>query len=577
MHAQPISATDQVWHRQLSIYARQVPTMIMGYFLACILMTVSLWQSANHELLLSWFFSSFVFVFTPFIMGKLYTTRNHLLSQRNWRLFFSSFALLAGTHWGLSLSLFADLSDTIHLTLMTILTLGVLSGALYGMSLLPPAYFLFLVPVMIQFIMTIIPNPDFYSIAVAALGLAALLTWLSYQLYVVNSETLLLYYQNARLSQTLQHEKEEIEQASRTKTQFIAAVSHDLRQPLQAQRLFAEAINTQSSDKDMIQLSQYILDSQSSMQSMLDTLLDISRLNTGTIKPKLMVLPLADLFRTLEQEFMLAAQKQGLLLVIHWPPNNAFILSDRALLMSILRNLLSNAIRYTKQGCIMLAARRRGEYWRIEVRDSGIGIPTDKQKYIFGEFQQLGNPERDQAKGLGLGLSIVQRLCALMFYPIELRSCPNHGSTFAIQIPALDDVSIESTHHDQELHLANLESLRVLVVDDDQAIRQGLKHSLTCYGLDVISVATIAEAKDAQQNKQPDIIITDYRLANHETGMMLIQQLRQSTKHVVPTIIITGDTDPCELQTFNKSHDVVLHKPVSILDLLFEIQRLLRL
>ena len=573
-----IPLEQQVQQKLIQIYVSQVPMVILSYFFSVCLMFYVLRECEQNSGLLLWFGLNIIISIVSYLMSRLYHAKPTLFSYQQWLIFFVVESLLAGILWGSASTLFIHPAHLLDLTLITILTLGVLSGALYGMSLLPPTYFFFLTPTILQFIFAVAPESSLNILVVAATALGMMLAWLSYQLYKVNYETFFIRFQNERLSASLETEKEQIEQASHAKTQFLAAASHDLRQPLQAQRLFVEAIREKTDQADLKELSNYAIESQVSMQTMLDTLLEISRLDAGTVQPQFVVISLKDFFWSLSREFATSIENKGLHLTVHWPPSSAFIFSDRALLESILRNLLSNALRYTEQGHIMLAARQRGNHWRIEVRDSGIGIPTDKHQFIFEEFHQIDNPQRDQAKGLGLGLSIVHRLCKLMYYELDFRSCPNHGSTFAIHIPILDEPQEQPISNlTQELNLTNLQGVHVLVVDDDMAIRVGLKQSLSLYGLHITAAANIQSALSSAQTRKPDVVITDYRLAGSETGIQLIEQLQASINKALPAIILTGNTAPNQLQTLKSIHCAVLHKPVDVQLLLKSIQNVLEL
>ncbi len=308
------------------------------------------------------------------------------------------------------------------------------------------------------------------------------------------------------------------------------------------------------------------------MQLMLDGLLDISRLDAGTVTPELHAVSLHGLFSSLSGDFSLLAEGKGLQFHMHWPPKETAIHSDPGLLESILRNLLNNALRYTRRGAIMLAARKRGQYWRIEVRDSGIGVPVVYQQEIFEEFRQLGNPERDRTKGLGLGLSIVQRLCRLLDYPLTLYSRPNRGSVFAIEVPALTRAIGLIDEVVTDLDLTMLQGLFVLVIDDEQSIRQGLQASLQGYGIRVQAAANRREACAIVESAIPDIIITDYRLPENDNGVAVVESLCVMSKRHIPAILLTGDTSPERLQALQTTPWPMLHKPASINTLLHAIQ-----
>jgi len=389
------------------------------------------------------------------------------------------------------------------------------------------------------------------------------------------NENFYLRIQNEILAQNLQKEKENIEKVSRAKMQFLAAASHDLRQPLQAQRMLAESIKMQTKNSELSQLSEQMMTSQLSMQSMLDSLLDISRLDAGIIKQNPVSISLHHLFDNLAHEFEPLAKKKDLNFYVHWPPQDAVARCDLGLIESIIRNLLSNAIRYTNKGSVMLAIRKRKHYWRVEIRDSGIGISQEKQSVIFEEFKQLHNSERDRSKGLGLGLSIVKRLCQLLNYQLTLYSRHERGSVFSFTIPIEADAS-EKIHNDitHEINIESLTNISFLLIDDLFEIREALSKAFLNYGLLIRTCATLNEAIAMTKTKVPDIIIADYRLVNEENGWDVIIALRELTGIKIPAVILTGDTEPEKLVLLESTSCPILHKPISMDKLLNTIMQI---
>ena len=236
------------------------------------------------------------------------------------------------------------------------------------------------------------------------------------------------------------------------------------------------------------------------------------------------------------------------------------------MLERILNNLVSNAIRYTNNGTVFIGCRQRGEKVRIEVRDSGIGIAEDKLGEIFEEFYQAKNPERDRTKGLGLGLAIVERLCSLLDYKVDVYSVPGKGSVFAIEVPYAELTSLHYTEATStENFIADVQGLQVLVIDDEEMIRKGM--AATLEGWDCSSLladsANSAILKLKQNNFIPDIIISDYRLRENKTGAQAIKQINDFLQKDIPAIIVTGDTAPDRLQEAKDSGYQLLHKPVA--------------
>lgn len=353
------------------------------------------------------------------------------------------------------------------------------------------------------------------------------------------------------------------EQATNARTRFFAAASHDLRQPLHAISLYLPLLLKrleQSESRDMLGAIQ---NSCNAMRSLLDSLLDISRLDAGVIEPRTGPVPLLEVFDQLGMEFTPQAAAEGLELRV--VPADYWVRSDPALLERILRNLLTNALRYTKKGKILLGARRAGSTVRIEVWDTGIGIDRQTLDHIFEEFYQADNPERDRGRGLGLGLAIIERLATLLEHKLGVRSWPGAGSVFDITLPITDEPSVgDYQTRDGPQENGSLQGKLALLIDDDPIVLEGTEAMLKDWGCTVIGTASISDAVDATRNASaiPDVIIADLRLRGAETGLDAIAALNKLLARRVPAIIVTGDTDPNRIKHASASGLVVLHKPV---------------
>ncbi|MFC3120469.1 hybrid sensor histidine kinase/response regulator [Agaribacter flavus] len=332
-------------------------------------------------------------------------------------------------------------------------------------------------------------------------------------------KSLRLRYQNLALIEQLKIQKEAAEQADLSKSKFLAAASHDLRQPLHALSLFSAALDDALDDKEKAKkLTKQINQSVMALQELLDALLDISRLDAGSLTPQKMNFSAQELFDKLRNEFMPLAREKKL--SMRWETVSANFYTDPTLLALILRNLLSNAIRYTKEGEIAISlVQEQDAYW-IAVKDTGIGIPLADQSRIFNEFIQLHNPERDRNKGLGLGLSIVIRVAKLIGSEIRVESKENIGSTFSLRVTkaqtATHALSDSYNTHTNEHRLGT-----VLIIDDEQSILEGMQALLQGWGYQTLLAREQAEAlrKIEDENICPDCIIADYRLKNERNGL----------------------------------------------------------
>jgi CheY-like chemotaxis protein/anti-sigma regulatory factor (Ser/Thr protein kinase) len=243
------------------------------------------------------------------------------------------------------------------------------------------------------------------------------------------------------------------------------------------------------------------------------------------------------------------------------------ISTDLALLERILRNLLTNAVRHTAQGRVLLGARRRGPRLHIEIWDTGVGMEADQLGRIFQEFYQVGNPERDRTQGLGLGLAIVERLSQLLGHRVEVRSVPGKGSMFSVDVPVVDAELLAADRiASAEPDRFDLSSKLVLLIEDDARVLKGTTHLLQEWGCGVIGAEPIgsALAKIGGLGQTPDLILADFRLRGEETGLMAIELVQQFVGSSMPAVIITGDTDPTRIREAANSGYTLLHKPVEV-------------
>jgi CheY-like chemotaxis protein len=355
--------------------------------------------------------------------------------------------------------------------------------------------------------------------------------------------------------------KEAAERASHAKTQFLAAASHDLRQPLQALNLFVSTLSNRKHAPNNRALINKIESSTEALEGLMNALLDISQLEAGLIVPHFSIFSLAALFERLQSEFTTLANAKGLR--FHVVASQTRVFGDPALVERILRNLLCNAIYYTNKGGVLLGCRRRGDHIKIEVCDSGIGIPKDHQQNIFQEFQQVNNQARDRNKGLGLGLAIVDRLARLTGRNIALSSVVGKGSVFSLEIPiSADQPSLDKKKKTRRR--VKVDGALVLVVEDEISILDGMRLLIEERGGRVLAAQTKKEAFDllAQSDTLPDLIVSDYRLQDEATGSQVIQFLNRKFKANIPGILITGDTDPKRLREAKESGFLLLHKPI---------------
>jgi signal transduction histidine kinase/CheY-like chemotaxis protein len=371
-------------------------------------------------------------------------------------------------------------------------------------------------------------------------------------------------FDNERLVAQLRAQTQRAEQASQDKSRFLAAASHDLRQPLHAMGLFLDTLARSTLTPRQAAVLGHARAASGAAAEMLTTLLDYSRLEAGVIQAHRAPFAVQPLLGALEQEF--GAQADAAALVYRTRETTAAALADRALVDLVMRNLISSALRYTQAGGVLIACRPRAGQLALEVWDTGCGIAPEHHAEVFKEFHQLGNPERDRRKGLGLGLAIVQRLAQQMDTRVELHSRPGRGSLFRLWLPAwhgtLADEAPAPVQDERRM-----DGLRVLVIDDDEAVRLGMQALLESWGCACRSAQSCADAlvqlRAAGDAAAPRGIVTDIRQRHQETGKQALEALRAHLGRHVPAILMTGDTSPQRLRDAQSTDALLLHKPVS--------------
>ncbi|TAL97992.1 MAG: hybrid sensor histidine kinase/response regulator [Paraburkholderia sp.] len=371
------------------------------------------------------------------------------------------------------------------------------------------------------------------------------------------------------LAESLAAQKLVAEEASLAKTRFFAAASHDLRQPLHAIGLLAASLNDGTvAPAQHAKTADHIVRNVEALNQLFNQVLDLARLESGVTQVIRLHFRLDELFERVGSQYRPQAAAKGLALRI--APTSVVVHDDPVLLERVLGNLLSNAVRYTEEGAIWLgfrrAGRRSGGY--VEVRDSGIGIPRAEQERIFEEFYQVANPQRDARQGHGLGLPTVRRLVGLLGGELQMNSAPGRGSTFRFLVQAGDPARIVSSLGDTVANSSTTEGRRVLCIDDDPSILEGLSALLGRWGCVVRGVPDEIEALQAVDDGfVPDAVLCDYQLANHRTGAQALSAVRDALRHAghgeVTTLLITGDMASPDLEALSAEGIPVLHKPVT--------------
>ncbi|WP_372399529.1 ATP-binding protein [Azospirillum sp. HJ39] len=371
--------------------------------------------------------------------------------------------------------------------------------------------------------------------------------------------------------------KERAEQAVASKAKFMAAASHDLRQPAQSLLMLTAMLRATAPTPAVADSARKIEQVVMTLKQLLDDLLEVSRLDAGGVTANMGVHEIADLLEALEAQFGPVARAKGLAFGV--PPSRASVVTDRVLLLRLLGNLIDNAIRYTPSGQIQIACLESGGTLIVEVRDSGIGIPEDRLDAIWEEFHQIGNPERNRDNGIGLGLSIVKRLATVLDHPVKLRSTLGKGSVFSVMVPLAPDVApdaepVAGTMVAADTGTASLTTLAdaaangsgiaILVIDDDSFVLSAIAMFLTTAGHRVVSAATVAQGLRAVEDDtvRPDAIIADYHLSATENGLDFIAEIWRRLGVRIPAVLISGRLEDAVTRRAAEMGVAVAAKPI---------------
>ena len=527
-----------------------------------------LWEIVSHTIIITWLISILCCcsIFGSWVMWKRkkFTT---IYNTEYWSKVLILFAIISGGAWGLG-GYFLFVPDEIsYLGLLLLwMYLPAASGAMVTLAYKPLFYSnttAMLLPLFIRFV----EEGGVFNItmAVTTLIYAGCLCYFHRHMNSMLMDSIRLRFEKSDLLDEVTTGKKIAENANIAKSRFLAAASHDLRQPLHAQTLFIAELKHRVKEPEAAEIIEHLESSVEAMGELFNSLLDISKLDAATIKLNVVPFQLQKLFEKLENNFKLEAGKKGLSL--HFIATSEMIASDYSLLSRMLQNLIANAIRYTDSGFVIICCRKHGGELRIEIRDSGKGIEINDQEKIFDEFVQLHNPERNQKNGLGLGLAIVVRLNRLLEHRIIIRSQPNKGSVFSIIVPKLsyqkkDSIQVQIN----ESYDKQFDHVKILVIDNEESIRIGMKVLLNDWGCVVKTAADYSQAISIIETEKfcPRVVISDYRLSTKETGIDVLDRLCEMMANKIHGILITGDTAADVLQEADLSGYDLLHKPVSL-------------
>ena len=564
---QPDAAEGRILVERLRLLYRNMDVSAIPMVPVALLLLFTLSNDANHWALTTW--AAAVIAINLYLAVDARKRLAGRISVRGAQKFIP-FLIVAtaidGVVWGalawVTLGTVSLAGNVLVLAVMT----GIIGGAVSLLSPLFVVFAAFAIPMLVMMAIKLVLLRD---PAYDALAITSLLYLGSMMAHARNSgtaarEAIELRFENIDLMTQATAAKLEAEQANLAKSKFLAAASHDLRQPIHAQGLFLEVLSHTPLSPHQADVLASARSASSASSDMLNTLLDFSRIEAGVVKPHNAPFDLQTLLNKIENDLAPQADAKGL--VYRTRETNLTIDSDAALVEMILRNLVSNAIRYTEpvkgRGGVLVACRRRGSHTVVEVWDTGIGIAPENCLDIFKEFHQLGNPERDRRKGLGLGLAIADGLAKTLGHRLALASVPGRGSVFKLTLPMTQAPAV-STDISAPQMTGQLQGAHVLVIDDDETVLTGMAQLLQSWGCRVDMASSISSALEHATRQAPQAIVSDYRLRGQQTGAQAIAAVRESLGLRIPALMVTGDTAPERLREALASGVPLLHKPMA--------------
>lgn len=551
----------------ITILYKQGHTALLGVIATAIGVSAIFLNEIPKHFIAYWFICIITLSFIRHLhIKKFKSTANKIIDTSRWGRSFAIFTFLSGVTWGSASIIFFTPENLQLFTLLTLIILAMSLGSLAALSAYPIAFYSFIIPTMLPMIWQYlyIHKDNYYIFGLLLFVFNFALVTIVRTNHRLLLKSAILQFKNSDLINNLRQEKLKAEQANISKTKFLAAASHDIRQPIHAIGLFIGVLEEKSNTTEQKNIIYKIKKSSDALNSLLNSLLDISKLDAGIIQINSEAININHLFSTLKNEFTPHAKQKKL--TLKFKKTNFWVYSDFQILQRIFRNIISNAIKYTNKGGILIGCRRHQGKILIAVYDTGIGIDKSDIGIIFDEFHQLHNPQRDRSDGLGLGLAIVKRMSELLKISLYINSRPAKGSTFGIIIaPISAPLSMQISAVPQSNKI-QLDHKIILIIDDEEDIRSSLSSLLESWNCQVVSSASSQQALELLTTFKPkiDLILADYRLADNETGLETIKKINAFyANSAIPAIIITGDTAPERIKLTSSSGYKTLHKPVA--------------
>ncbi|MNR78100.1 Autoinducer 2 sensor kinase/phosphatase LuxQ [compost metagenome] len=573
-HPTAAAVDARIFGELVNVLYRQATPIFFGNIGVVILSVYLLWGELERSVLLCWAAAIFLLTAIRIVIVRRDLRGSHAPDQAGRRAWtYALFAGLSGCLWGSIGVFFFNPDSTVITVFICILLAGMTGGSVASQSSFPPAYYAFALPTVLPFAVRCFAygGPLFSVLGVLSVFLLGVNLAYSRNFHRTVREAISLRFENTQLIAQLRQEKERAESASRSKSQFLAAASHDLRQPTHALGLYIASLRALCNapavrGAEVGNIAGKLQAALKGLVQLLDVLLDISKLDAGAVKVKREVFDLQELLETIDQQFAAVAAEKKLRFIVR--PTAVLVETDRALLHSIIANFVSNALRYTPHGKILVGVRRRGAEVEIQVLDTGIGIAAEQSQLIFSEFYQIGNAARRREHGLGLGLAIVKRTADLLQLRTGLQSSPGKGSVFSVYLPRASAKAWPRVAPMPERSAPDA-AKNILVIDDDANVLDSMRLLLSSWGHQVVAVPSLEGALQALTVSSTagaapfDLILSDFRLAENVSGVDVVHAVRQASGYLIPAVVITGDTSVESISSIADAQLRILHKPLA--------------
>lgn len=553
---------------------QHIPRSSLGVFAGALTVAWSVWGRIEAQLVYSWLAAIGAVMVWRFTLYRAFPVKGPALDRvAYWERLWTLSTGIHGSIWGSTAVLLYVPDSPEHQAVLLVALFAISTAAVPLVVRHLPSLYAFVLTVLAPIIVRLAHEGSQTQIALVVIsGLVMYGIFIfGTELNRTITESVRRYYENLDLitqltDQTNKAEaaRREADEANRMKTRFLAAASHDLRQPMHALGLFSDSLRRRLRDPEDRALADRICRSAEAVEDTFNALMDVSRLDAGIVEARPQECSLQAIMERVAQDCTADAHAKGVALRLR--PTTLGVSTDPVLLERIVRNLASNAVRYTSRGKVLIACRARGTGVSIEVWDTGIGIPIDKHARIFEEFYQAG--ERDRREGLGLGLAIVRRLTQILGAELTMRSTPGEGSVFRVLLP--DRLSaptpvpaVASTQTPQRL--SAVANAVVLLIDDDPQVLDAMTEAMLSWDVRAVTARSLdqALARLPECERYPDAIVSDFHLGDHENGIETIHQIRRELGVDVPAMIVTGDTAPQSLRLIQESGLPCLSKPVT--------------